>query len=92
MVISESCCTFIVYNYKWLQTITDILTEDKVTELFCMADDFCKFFDFMMEKYTQLIISAGAGNAFDRLSCPTEGRRRHARRVLPLVNDCIKRA
>ena len=26
--------------------------EDKVTELFCLADDFCKFFDGMMEKYT----------------------------------------
>ena len=22
-----------------------MLTEDKVTEIFCMADDFCKFFD-----------------------------------------------
>ena len=29
-----------------------MLTEDKVTELFCMADDFCKFFDAMMEIYT----------------------------------------
>jgi len=29
-----------------------MLTEDKVTELFCMADDFCKFFDAMLEKYT----------------------------------------
>ena len=29
-----------------------MLTEDKVTELFCMADDFCKFFDAMMTKYT----------------------------------------
>ncbi len=29
-----------------------MLTEDKVMELFCMADDFCKFFDAMMEKYT----------------------------------------
>ena len=29
-----------------------MITEDKVTELFCMADDFCKFFDVMMEKYT----------------------------------------
>ncbi len=29
-----------------------MLTEDKVTELFCMADDFCKFFDTMMAKYT----------------------------------------
>ena len=29
-----------------------MITEDKVTELFGMADDFCKFFDAMMEKYT----------------------------------------
>ena len=29
-----------------------MITEDKVTELFCMADDFCKCFDAMMEKYT----------------------------------------
>ena len=29
-----------------------MITEDKVTELFCMADDFCKFFDAMMKKYT----------------------------------------
>ena len=25
---------------------------DKVTEIFCMADDFCKFFDAMTIKYT----------------------------------------
>ena len=29
-----------------------MITEDKITELFCMADDFCKFFDAMMAKYT----------------------------------------
>lgn len=29
-----------------------MITEDKVTELFCVADDFCKFFDAMMAKYT----------------------------------------
>ena len=29
-----------------------MLTDDKVTELFCMADDFCKFFDGMTAKYT----------------------------------------
>ena len=29
-----------------------MLTVDRVTELFCMADDFCKFFDKMTEKYT----------------------------------------
>ena len=27
-----------------------MFTEDKVTEIFCMADDFCRFFDAMMEK------------------------------------------
>ena len=27
-------------------------TEDKVIEIFCMADDFCKFFDAMIAKYT----------------------------------------
>lgn len=52
MVISENYCNFIVFKYKVLQTIIAMLTENKVTELFCMADDFCKFFDAMMQKYT----------------------------------------
>ena len=52
MVISENCCNFIVLKYKDLQTIIAMITEDKVTELFCMADDFCKFFDAMTKKYT----------------------------------------
>ena len=29
-----------------------MITEDKVIELFCMADDFCKFFDRMVAQYT----------------------------------------
>lgn len=29
-----------------------MITEDKVTEICCMADDFCKFFDAQMEKHT----------------------------------------
>ena len=29
-----------------------MITEDKVTEIFCVADDFCKFFDAMIAKYT----------------------------------------
>ena len=29
-----------------------MVTKDKTTEIFCMADDFCKFFDGMTEKYT----------------------------------------
>ena len=28
------------------------MTENKVTEIFYMADDFCKFFDAMTAKYT----------------------------------------
>lgn len=52
MVISEICCNFIVLKHKDLQTIIAMIIEDKVTELFCMADDFCKFFDAMMKKYT----------------------------------------
>ncbi len=52
MVISEICRNFIVLKYKELQTKIAMITEDKVTEIFCMADDFCKFFDTMMTKYT----------------------------------------
>ena len=51
-MISENCCIFIVLNYKELQTIIAMITESKVIELFCMADEFCKFFDAMMTKYT----------------------------------------
>jgi len=35
-----------------IQTKNAMTTEDKVTEIFCMADDFCKFFDAMTAKYT----------------------------------------
>ena len=52
LVIIENCCNFIVLNYKVLQTIIAMITESKVIELFCMADDFCKFFDAMTAKYT----------------------------------------
>ena len=49
-MISENCYNFIMLKYKELQTIIAMITEDKITELFCIADDFCKFFDAMMEK------------------------------------------
>ena len=52
LVISEICCNFKVLIYKQLQTKIAMITEDKVTEIFCMADDFCKFFDAMVAKYT----------------------------------------
>ena len=28
-----------------------MITEDKVTEIFCIVDDFCKFFDTIVAKY-----------------------------------------
>lgn len=52
-VIIEICCNFFLLTYKVSQTIIAMLTDDKVTEYFCMADDFCKFFNVMMAKYTQ---------------------------------------
>ena len=52
LVISEICCNFKELIYKQLQTKSAMTTEDKVTEIFCMADDFCKFFDAMVAKYT----------------------------------------
>ena len=52
MVISENYFLFIVLNYKDLQTIINMITESKVIELFCMSDDFCKFYNVIMAKYT----------------------------------------
>ena len=53
LVISGNFCNFIVLNCKELQTIIAMITEDKVTELFYMADDFLKFFDAQLRKCTQ---------------------------------------
>ena len=52
MVISEICRNFKELIYKQSQTKIVMITEDKVTEIFCMTDDFCKFFDAMTAKYT----------------------------------------
>ena len=52
MVISENCCNFNVLKIKSLQTIIAMITKDKVTEIFCIADDFCKVFDAQMGRYT----------------------------------------
>ena len=51
-MISENRRNFIVLKYKVLQTIIATLAEDKVTELFFIADEVCKFFDWMMARYT----------------------------------------
>ena len=50
---SENCCIFMVLIYKELQTIIAIITESKVIELFCMADDLASlifnFTGFLMQ-------------------------------------------
>ena len=51
-MISENYFIFIVLNYKVLQTIIAMLTEDKDTEFLFMGDEFSKFFDWMMARYT----------------------------------------
>ena len=51
LAISEICCNFIVLKYKEIQTKIAMITEDKITEIYCMADDFCKVFDAKMKKY-----------------------------------------
>ena len=57
MVISEKCCNFNVLKINTLQMRFTMVTEDKVTEIFCIADDlalpifnFASFFDAMMIK------------------------------------------
>ena len=45
---SEKSCKFLVVK-KELRTLVAMLTEHKVTEIFFMADDFCKFFDQIVE-------------------------------------------
>ena len=52
MVISENCYNPKELIYKQLKTKIAMITKYKVTEIFCMADDFCKFFDAMTVKYT----------------------------------------
>ena len=51
LVISKNCRIFILLKEKELRTTIALITESKVIELFCMTDDFCKFFDAMMTKY-----------------------------------------
>lgn len=52
MVISKNVATLLILKIKSLQTIIAIITENKVTEIFCIVVDFCIVFDAQMEKYT----------------------------------------
>ena len=61
-----------------------MLTADKVTELFCMADDFCKFFDKMTAKYTLKSNMKGA------LMSVSDKLLLRKRAIIETVNDELK--
>ena len=84
MVISENCCNFNVLKIKSLQTIIDIITEDKVTEIFCIADDFCKVFDAQMGKYT---INSNMKDSIRKISDRLLLRKRA---IIETINDELK--
>ena len=44
-----------------------MITENKITEIFCMADDFCKLFDAITAKYT--LKPTGKENIIEVLHC-----------------------
>ena len=67
MVIREICCNFKGLIYKQLQTKIAMITENKVIEIFCMADDFCKFFDAMTTKCA--LKPTEKGNIIEILQC-----------------------
>ena len=52
LIISEFYCNYKALIYIELKIKIAMITEDKVTEIFCMVDDFCKFFAAMIIKYT----------------------------------------
>ena len=51
-MISKNVVTLLILKINGLQTIIAIITENKVTEIFCIAVDFCIVSDAQMEKYT----------------------------------------
>ena len=74
-MINVTCCNSKVLIYIELQTRIAMITGDKVTEIFCMADDFCKFFDAMTAKYTLK---------------PTRKRKYHRNSTMPKVEVMLK--
>lgn len=50
LMICENRCALKAIGFNALQSIIAMLTEDKVTEIFCTMDDFCKFFDALLTK------------------------------------------
>ena len=45
-------------NYNIYPPFTAMFTGSKVTEIYCLADDFCKFFDSLLERYSLSTVSS----------------------------------
>ena len=56
---------------QYMVEVLQPTTESKVIELFCMADDFCKFFEAMMTKYT---LKPATKRKYHRAFHPAKGR------------------
>lgn len=56
MAVSENHHNFILFKYKGLQIIIDMLTEDKVTKLFCFADDLASLITNSASFFEQITI------------------------------------
>lgn len=54
--------------YKALQTQIAMITEDKVTKIFCITDDFCNFFDAIMAKYMLKTINKRKYHCYSTMS------------------------
>ena len=49
---SNKSSKFIVYNHKIYRSLIAMFTEGKIIEIFCLTDDFCKFFDALLDRYS----------------------------------------
>ena len=65
-MISENCFDFNVLKSKSLQAVIAIVTQDKVTEIFCIADDICEVLF-----YTRTVIYFEMLAEFDRFLIST---------------------
>lgn len=48
---SDKSSKFIVPKYNIYKSFIAMFTESKVIEIFCLADDFCNFFDSLLNRY-----------------------------------------
>ena len=83
MVISENYCIFIV-SIKRITNNNRYAHRGQSYRIFCMADDFCKFFDKMTAKYTLKSNMKGA------LMSVSDKLLLRKRSVIETVNDELK--